>query len=148
MEHMSIGPLVRRLDNLIGRQIGQAQEGLGLTATQGFVLGYLARHEGQPLCLRDLEAKFDLTHPTVSGILSRLEAGGYLELKPDEHDRRFKRIFLLPKGEDAHRHMSVAIAEMEARIVSGMTSEDRAALIRLLSRAIDNLQPQKEEEHD
>ena len=66
--------------------------------------------------MRDLEAKFDLTHPTVSGILSRLEAGGYLELKPDEHDRRFKRIFLLPKGEDAHRHMSVAIAEMEERV--------------------------------
>lgn len=150
MERMSIGPLVRRLDNLIGRTIGQARESIGLTATQGFVLGYLARHEGQPLCLRDLEAQFDLTHPTVSGILSRLEAGGYLELRADEHDRRYRRIFLLPKGAEAHRHMAVAIGHMEERMVSGMTPEDRQRLCGLLTLAIENLnfQPVKEEEHD
>ncbi len=79
MEEIRLGREIHRLDNLMGRAIGQAKESLGLTATQGFVLGYLARHKNEPpMCLRDLETRFDLTHPTVSGIVSRLEAKGFL----------------------------------------------------------------------
>ncbi len=151
MEEIRLGREIHRLDNLMGRTIGQAKESLGLTATQGFVLGYLARHKDEPpMCLRDLETRFDLTHPTVSGIVSRLEAKGFVSLTTDEKDRRVKRIALLPAGENAHRKIAVAIDDAERRLASGFSQEESALFCGFLRRAISNMGgdcAQKEEKH-
>ena len=68
-----------------------------LTAAQGPILGYLS-HSSHPPCPRDIEQEFQLTHPTVSGLLSRLEQKGFVELRTDPEDRRIKRIYVLEKG--------------------------------------------------
>ena len=44
---------------------------MDLTAAQGQIMGFLSHRE--PPCSRDIEEAFQLTHPTVSGLLSRLE---------------------------------------------------------------------------
>lgn len=140
MEEKHLGREIHRLDNLMGRTIGQAKQGLDLTATQGFILGYLARHSQEPpMCLKDLETRFDLTHPTVSGIVSRLEARGFVSLVPDENDRRFKRIVLLPAGEEAHRQIAVAIEAAERQLASGFTEAERAQFFDFLRRGILNM---------
>ena len=45
---------------------------MDLTSAQGHIMGYLAQRS-QPPCSRDIEETFHLSHPTVSGLLSRLE---------------------------------------------------------------------------
>ena len=39
----------------------------------------------------------------MSGILSRLEKKGFIELRPDPADKRCKRIYVLDKGRIAER---------------------------------------------
>ena len=70
---------------------------MDLTASQGRIMGYLA-HQPQPPCARDIEDHFHLSHPSVSGTLSRMEKKGFIALRPDDRDRRCKRIYILPKG--------------------------------------------------
>ena len=134
------------------QSITSALEEMDLTAAQGRILGFLA-HCPSPPCPRDLEEEFHLTHPTVSGLLSRLEKKGFLQLCPDESDRRCKRIYVLPKGNACMETMHSTILDTEARLVQGFTPEEKVQFARLLSRAIENMggnpcRRNKEEPHD
>ena len=111
---------------------------MDLTAAQGHIMGYLA-HSPNPPCSRDIEEAFQLSHPTVSGLLSRLEKKGFIEFRPDEKDRRCKRIHMLPKGQACIELMHRTIQENEERIVQGFSDEEKAQFASLLERAISNM---------
>ena len=81
------------------QRITSALPQMELTASQGPILGFIA-HRPAPPCARDIEEAFHLTHPTVSGLLARLEKKGFIEFIPDDSNRRCKRIRLLPKGRE------------------------------------------------
>lgn len=115
-----------------------ALEKMELTAAQGRIMGHLAHLETAP-CPRDLEEEFQLSHPTVSGILSRLEQKGFIELRTDPDDRRCKRIYVLPKGKECQELMHQTIQENERRIVQGFTPEEQEQFAVLLQRAITNM---------
>ena len=109
-----------------------------LTAAQGHIMGYLA-HCKQPPCPRDIEEKFQLSHPTVSGLLSRLEKKGFIALEPDPQDRRCKRISMLEKGWQCHELMHRTIESNEQRLVKDFTAEEQACFAVYLERAIKNM---------
>ncbi len=132
------GFLIRILHRCTIQSMDNAMENMDLTAAQGHIMAYLA-HAEQPPCPRDLEAEFHLTHPTVSGLLSRLEQKGFLELRTDPEDRRCKRIYVLEKGWQCHEVMHNTILENERRMVEGFTPEEQALFSALLQRAIRNM---------
>ena len=109
-----------------------------LTAAQGHIMGFITHRETAP-CARDIEEKFHLSHPTVSGLLSRLEKKGFIEFRPDETDRRCKRIYVLQKGLELHETMRQTILDTEARMVQDFSDEEKALFAALLNRAIHNM---------
>ena len=132
------GHLIRILHWCTDQAMTSALEKLELTAAQGHIMGYLT-HCKEPPCPKDVEEKFHLSHPTVSGILSRLEQKGFIELCPDAKDRRFKRILVLPKGMECHDLMHKTILSNEEQMVKGFTPEEREQFHALLERAIANM---------
>ena len=137
LEH-PYGHLVRILHWCTHQSMTVALESMELTAAQGRIMGYLA-HQEQPPCPRDIELEFQLSHPTVSGILSRLEQKGFIELRMDPSDRRCKRIYVLPKGAECQDLMHSTIMDNEKRIVDGFTAEEQKQFAALLQRAITNM---------
>ena len=109
-----------------------------LTAAQGHIMGFVA-HSKTPPCPRDIEEEFRLSHPTVSGLLARLEKKGFIEFRPDPGDRRSKRIFVLPKGHACIDLMHQTIRETEEQLVRDFTEEEKELFNQLLSRAIHNM---------
>ena len=109
-----------------------------LTSAQSRILGYLSLRKSAP-CAKDIEEEFHLSHPTVSGLLTRLEKKGFIELRSDETDRRCKRIYVLPKGQQCHELMHQTIQKNEQRMTEGFTEEERAVFTDLLERAIRNM---------
>ena len=132
------GFLVRILHWCTHQSMDHALEKMELTAAQGHIMAYLA-HAKEPPCPRDLEAEFQLTHPTVSGLLSRLEQKGFVELRTDPEDRRCKRIYVLPKGQQCHELMHQTIQKNEQRMTEGFTEEEQRIFSDLLQRAIRNM---------
>lgn len=136
-----------RMEHFMNQQL----QALDLTASQGQIIGYLT-HAKQPPCARDLEEFFRLSHPTVSGLLSRMESKGFVEIRPDEHDKRIKRIYLLEKGQACSRQIAQSIKDNDDRMVRGFSEEEAELFLRLLRRVIDNMNddtlptPQKREE--
>lgn len=132
------GPRFRVLHSCVDQAITAALAQMGLTAAQGHIMGYLSRSP-QPPCAHDIEAFFQLSHPTVSGLLSRLEKKEFIALRPDPNDKRCKRIYILPRGEACNQHMHETIDQFENQIVTDFTPEEQALFTSLLDRAITNM---------
>ena len=132
------GRLARTLHWCTDQAMTAELEKMELTAAQGHIMGYLA-HASMPPCPRDIENEFHLSHPTVSGILSRLEQKGFIQLQTDPEDRRIKRITVLPKGRECHERMHRVIQDNESRMVEGFTPEEKQQFAALLNRAIQNM---------
>ena len=132
------GHFVRILHSCTDQKITAALASMELTAAQGPILGFI-EHAQEPPCSRDIEEAFRLSHPTVSGILSRLEKKGFIEFRPDAEDRRCKRIFMLPKGSACNETMHRIIDENEAQMVQDFSEEEKELFEQLLTRAIRNM---------
>ena len=129
---------MRILHWCIDQRMTNALEKMDLTAAQGQIMGFLARRQS-PTCARDIEEQFKLSHPTVSGLLSRLEKKGFIQFLPDEKDRRCKRIHILPKGRECLENIYQVILENEKQVVFGFSPEEQAQFASLLQRAVDNM---------
>lgn len=132
------GPRFRLLHWCSDQILNDALAQMDLTASQGRIMGYIA-HRSQPPCARDIEEHFHLSHPSVSGTLSRMEKKGFLTFLPDENDRRCKRIHILPKGMECQERMEQTIRSLEQKLVKDFTPEEQAQFSAFLDRAIQNM---------
>jgi len=132
------GHLVRILHWCTDQSMTNALETMELTAAQGHIMGFLA-HRKEPPCPKDIELEFQLSHPTVSGILTRLEKKDFIEILPDGQDRRCKRIYLRPRGRECMENMHQVIRSNETRLVEGFTQEEQELFADFLKRAITNM---------
>ena len=134
------GHYLRNLHWQFDQTVTGALAQMDLTASQGHIMGFLT-HREEPPCSRDIEEAFHLSHPTVSGLLGRLEKKGFIEFRPDPSDRRCKRIYILPKGRDCNDTMHRTIKAYEEKIVAGFSEEEKEQFAALLQRAIRNMGP-------
>ena len=132
------GLCLRVLHGCTDQIMSAAVAQMDLTPVQSRVMGYLA-HRQDPACAKDVETEFGLTHPTVSGILSRLEKKGFIEFRPDSADRRCKRIYVLEKGNEHIDQIRRIIQENEERIVQDFSEEEKLQFAAFLDRAIRNM---------
>lgn len=134
---LHFGYMARVLHGCASQAMNEALSSMDLTSAQGHLMGFLA-HSDQPPCARDLEEAFHLSHPTVSGLLSRLERKEFLEFRPDPSDRRCKRIYILPKGRECLEVMEATIRNNEKRLLRGFSPEEQKQFADYLTRAIQN----------
>ena len=137
-----LGGYLRAISNAMSQDMQQHSEQQGLTSTQSMFLHHLwirQTHWKQTTYAKDLEDFFDIRHSTVSGVLQRMEAGGFVAFRASEADRRCKAIYLTEKGFSVIEQTGLHIQQTEARLVEGMSEEDIAAFRRLLQTAAHNL---------
>ena len=137
-----LGGYFRAISNALSQSMQQDLDALGLTSMQNMFLHHLwFRQEklGLQTHAKDLEAFFDIKHPTVSGILQRMEAAGFVELHPSPEDRRCKSICLTGKAMEAVSGVCRQLEATEATLVHDMTEAEAAELRRLLQLVADNL---------
>ena len=134
----TLGGRIRLLHWCTSQAMNESLAQIGLTSAQGRIMGRLFLSK-EPLCPRDVEREFCLSHPTVSGILSRLEKKGFIELRPDPQDRRRKQIYVLDKASEFAALMNDTIQSTENRLVAGFTPEETEQFTAYLERAIGNM---------
>ena len=139
LPEQAVGPRIKRISNAMDRKRTVDLEDLGLTSSQGLVLGYLARHQDEAVFPGDVCRHFGLSQPTVTGILQRLEAKGFLVYADDPADRRRRRLVPTEKALDCHQRVVEHFWETEALLTRGMSEAERETLLALLDRLIANM---------
>jgi DNA-binding MarR family transcriptional regulator len=129
--------LIRRLDNALVKKRNQILVEYNLTAAQADVIAFILknRDEGE-INLLDVQRYLMVSHPTVVGIVSRLEEKGLLSQEQSERDARFVRLKPTRACCALEEVLKQAAADSEARILRSMTKSERAEFVRLLELAL------------
>lgn len=136
-----LGPRIRKISNAMDRKRNLDLQDMDLTSSQGMVLGYLARSRGRAVSPGELGSRFGLTHPTVTGILQRLQAKGFIRCEEDPADRRKKRVAATEKALCCHEHIVQRFLQTEAQLTDGLSPSEQETLLALLDRVIANIEP-------
>ena len=139
LPEQAVGPRIKRISNAKDRKRTVDLEDMDLTSSQGLVLGYLARHRDEAVYPAEICRHYGLSQPTVTGILQRLEAKGFLVYAEDPSDRRRRRLVPTEKAMDCHEWVKQRFIETERLLTEGLSEEERARLLVLLDRLIANM---------
>lgn len=112
----------------------------GLTLTQTRVMGFLSEMGGQ-VTQKEIEEDLQVSHPTVVGLVSRMEQKGFLTTRPDPMDRRNKLVELTDKARELDEAIDMTVAQHDAQLLHGFTEEEQETLKEFLSRVSRNLDP-------
>ena len=133
-----VGWKIKRLHSAYAQFRERNIQKLDLTSTQAFLLGYLSHHSDAPVYAGDIGRDFGLRHPTVSGLLSRMEQKGFVRYEADEDHRR-KRIVLTERALAVHEQILEQIHATNMLATANLTKDEVATLHRLLDQVYANL---------
>jgi len=101
-----------------------------LTRAQWWVLANLYRRDGQTQ--RELAKRMDIGAVTMSGLVDRLEAQGWVERRDDPKDRRVKRIWLTRRAEDIRPTVVKGVNQLNRTSLKGLSNEQIETLVDML----------------
>jgi DNA-binding MarR family transcriptional regulator len=99
------------------------------------IIDYVAT---SPNCgIKEMAQGLKLSTPTVSVGVRQLEEAGFIGRQPHPRDKRAVQIFLTPAGQDLYEQTHRFRRRTFERLLSGLTPEERDALLNLLEKALD-----------
>ena len=102
----------------------------GLTPIQHLILEALWRKDG--ISASDIGKKLVLDGATLSGVLDRMAAGGWILKESDAEDKRVLRIFLTAKSKSLRSRLSEARNQTNEELLKSFTLEEKVLLKRFL----------------
>lgn len=105
---------------------------IGVTGPQRLLLRIVARFPG--LTPGNIATAMRLDRSTISGILKRLEHGGFLQRRRDDIDGRRTLVFLTARGRSLATEVAGTIELVVERVLGTLSAEQVAATRLTLSR--------------
>jgi DNA-binding MarR family transcriptional regulator len=115
----------------------------GMTRAQWGILLRLARFPG--LSQKEVADMLEVEPISVARLVDRLEAGGLVERRADDQDRRIWRLHLLPAATSALTQINRQREDLAEFIADGVTPHMRDTMVEGLLRMKSNLQSQPAE---
>ena len=147
--HMRIGITLGIIDKVMKARFDRELERAGLTVSQMEVLIYILKEQkkqDREITARELEQRFRVSNPTMSGILRRLEKKGFIERKPGSQDKRNKQIRIKENIDELYQMIQSRINVEKERLFRGFTREELAEMAKLSAKLLHNLEQDGKEE--
>lgn len=109
----------------------------GMTRAQWGVLSRLDRCEG--LKQSELAELLDLQPISLTRLLDRLANNGLIERRPDPHDRRVNRLYLMPAARPLLTQLTAMGEELMSTVLKGLDEKSIGRLLTELGLLRDNL---------
>ena len=131
--------LLMKINQQLRASADRNLEEWGLTLSQARVLHVIGEHGGS-VAQRELERILEVSHPTVVGLVSRMQKNGFVNISIDTKDHRNK---IVSFAEKAYRH-KVSLRwqhlDVDDCLLRGMTEEEIRQAEILLRRMYRNVQ--------
>ncbi len=136
MEHAKISILIKRSSLTFDKLSNQLLAPYGLTGSQFKILMVLYHTPEGSVRQADIEAKFSMTNPTVTGLVQKLETKGLVQRLPHPADRR-SRVLVLTERAMAMREELLALAgSLEQQMTENLNAEECGQLAFLLTKML------------
>ena len=110
---------------------------IGLFRGQTPVLSELGKHEG--ITQSELAEKLELTQATMTNLLKRLEASGFIHRQRNSRDSRCSNLYLSEAGKEKLAEIRKATLHIDQAAFNGFTAEEEEVLNGFLKRIHKNL---------
>ena len=117
---------------LSSRFLSQKVSALNLTSVQAMILGFLDMED--QITSSELGKRAELDSATLTGILDRLEAAGFIERKGNPDDRRSIHIYLSQKGKVMSGKATRVIAEANTEFLQVLTDNQKRDLHNIIKK--------------
>lgn len=139
--------IIRRIDNSLLKNRNKSLTDFDLTAAQSDIIVYLMNNyqEMSEINQLDIQKHLQLSNPTVSGLLNRLEEKGFIARTSSIHDARYNCISPTQKALEMSNAMVEHMYSSEDAMLSGLSSTEKEDLYRLLSIVLENVEKEDAE---
>ncbi len=138
-EETNLGAYFKSISNALDRKFNRDLDQFDLTLSQASTLMFLHFNQDKEISQIDIQNNFNLTNPTVTGILKRLELKGFICRTTSSSDGRRNIIRLTEKSAQLEQLLAQGIANAENQMTKGFTEEEKDILISLLGRVLVNI---------
>lgn len=110
----------------------------GLTLAQSRVLTFLNEQDGIAT-QKEIEDYLQVSHPTVVGLVSRMEQNELVETWFNPKNRRNKMVRLTEKSKKIGENMDEVTEQHDKALLNGLSEQEQAELNRMLNIILKNL---------
>lgn len=122
---------IERAAHAVALWIERSFADLRLTQAEAHVLAFLAEHA--PCSINELHHSFGHKRSTLTSLLDRLESRGWVRRKPHPTSRRLVLIQLTDTGGPVAERVSVAVRDLERRLLARAGAESVAEVQRVIA---------------
>ena len=141
MDHnTNISFLIKLIGDTIETKANKRLRPHGITLSQERVLAYLYERKTEKISQKDMEEYFQVTHPTIIGILKRLESKGHISSEVDEIDKRVRNISLSPEFEQKSGAIISFQKELEKQMLHDVSEAETILLRDYLYKLLSNVE--------
>ncbi len=144
IEQTSLGFLLLDAARVLRRRFERESRDIPMTTAQLQIVVRLKHHDG--MTQTELASLLDIEPMTLSRHVDRMETAGLVERRACPSDRRARRIYVTDKARALIEPMRARAVAVYEEAQTGLTPEERAALIAGLNTVIANLSADHAEE--
>lgn len=134
-----IGYLIKNINDKLKTKADADLKHYNLTLAQSRVFAFLYSNGGQAT-QKEIEVFLEVSHPTVVGIVSRMEQNGHVTSWIDEHDKRNKIVKLTSQAQALGMDMEHNISANEQQMLASLSDDDVERLREILLVVYKNLE--------
>ncbi len=120
------------------RLVESRLQAIGLHRGQPPLLFALSNHDG--LSNAELAQLLNVTPPTISNMVRRMQKSGFVDKRRDRRDERTTRVYLTEQGRTATIEMAQVIMEVNDIINRGLTPDEQQRLMSALELITRNIE--------
>jgi len=138
MKEKNIGYLIKIISDKLRMRADADMVEHNLTLSQCRVHAYLNHHDGEAT-QKEIETFMEVSHPTVVGIISRMERAGHVVTRTDETDKRNKIVRLTDESRAMGWEIEQTTLAREKAMLAPLTEEEVSELRRMLEIIYQNI---------
>ncbi len=139
MPQKDIGYLIKNINDKLKVKADADLKRYNLTLAQSRVLAFLDNKGGQAT-QKELEIYLEVSHPTIVGIVTRMEQNGHLCCWLDANDKRNKIVKLTEQAKALGTEMEQRILDNEKKLLNSFSQEEIEKLKQMLLTIYNNLE--------
>ena len=109
-----------------------------LTFQQFQIIEYITQ-QNKEVSQKDIETYLNVAHPTVVGLLKRMEIKNYIVCQTNPQNKRIKNVYLTKEALTLMEEISQQKRKMEEDILSGISQRQKDELIKSLQVVFNNI---------
>jgi DNA-binding MarR family transcriptional regulator len=134
-----IGLLLKNITDCLKKQADASSKASGITFSQLQVLEYIANSDNKRTTQKEIESFLNVSHPTVSGIIKRLEEKDLVKTEVFVKHGIKKSVELSPKGDILENQVHFQKGKIEKLLTMNFNEEEKEKLVYLLEKVQKNI---------